>query len=132
MHSHLQHPFFFPRLPHTKALLDHSTCLLTSSVLLAPACFHSGTSLSACSLKAEGTIPVPYWQPLQIHPDWVRAQPPGHSWLSLPLHPGAAGMGTVGCCLTNPPQMQLSNLISHISEGLNCLHFYSRCTNLME
>lgn len=77
-------------------------------------------------------IPLPYWQSLQIYPDWVHAQPPGHSWLSLPLHPGAAGMGMLGCCLTNPPQMQLSNLISHISEGLNCLHFYSRCTNLME
>lgn len=88
--------------------------------------------LSVCSLKAEGIPPLPYRPSRQVHPDWVHAQPPGHSWLSLPLHPGAAGLGMVGCCLSNPPHMQLSNLISHITEGLNCLHFYSRCTNLME
>lgn len=124
--SHLQHPAASLG-PSPRALLDHSSYLLTCPIFLFPilrstlvSCRLLFPKHEACPLSSVGVLGS------CSEGVWARTAATG-----IPASiPGSSRLGLAGCCLTNLPPIQLPNLISHINKGLNWLHFYSRCANL--
>lgn len=109
--------------PSPRPLLDPSICLLTSSIL-------SDSFQSQVSPHVLGAPPLPEALGVpSVLAGGVGLLPRGgartdqRSTGSPASIPGAPGLGLAGCCVTNPPPIQLPNLISHINKGLNWLHF---------